>query len=554
MNIARLVLKGLAFRARAFETATRDPLRFQEKVLLEYVNRNKNTEYGRRYNFSKIRTISDYQRLVPLSDCETMRPYIDKMTRGSENILTVDRPVFFGATSGTTNKPKLIPVTKFSQERKAVLTGLWAYYITRDHPGITDGKVLAIISPEKEGVTESGLIFGAESGHAYKNLPFAIRHIYILPKEVFDIEDFETRYYCILRIGLEEKNIRTVATLNPSTLIILCQKIRGWQDDIIKDIDNGTLNRKLNIPAETRKVLEGRFKPNPNRAKELKSMLEVNGELLPKCFWPNLEIIECWKGGTVKLYLKELPQYFGDIPVWDMGCLSTEARSSIPTSDKGAGGVLAIKTNFYEFIPREDMDKPDKRVYLCDQLEKGREYLIVVTTPGGLYRYNIDDVITVDGFFNKTPVIEFLQKGHNATSLAGEKLYESQVNAAINSVVEKYNLSLALFSAAVQLDMPPRYVFLVEFDDARPAISGKELLASIDSELRSQNREYDYVRHAQILNPPILKILNKGSFEKYRAKKIREGAHDSQFKAPELTSDPEFVKNFEVAMEITMDQ
>ncbi|MCX5686008.1 MAG: GH3 auxin-responsive promoter family protein [Candidatus Omnitrophica bacterium] len=553
MNIARLALKCLAFRAKAFEISTRDPLKFQKKVLLEYVYRNKNTEYGRLYNFSKVRSISDYQRLVPLAVCETLRPYISRMARGEQNILTVDHPIFFGATSGTTNKPKLIPVTKFSQKRKAALMGLWTYYITRDHPGITDGKVLAIISPEKEGVTESGLIFGAETGHAYKNLPFAIKHIYVLPKEVYDIEDFETRYYCILRIGLEEKNITTVATLNPSTLIILCQKIKAWQNDIIDDIGKGTLNRSLNVPAKTRKALEGRFRPNPDRAKELKSILEAKDELLPKYFWSNLELIECWKGGTVKLYLKELPQYFGDVPTRDMGCLSTETRSSIPTSDEGAGGVLAIKTNFYEFIPREDMDKPDKRVLLCDQLEKGREYLLVVTTPGGLYRYNIDDVIIVDGFFNKTPVIEFLQKGHNATSLAGEKLYESQVNAAINSVVEKYNLSLALFSTAVQWDMPPRYVFLIEFDDARPPVSGKELLISIDNELRNQNREYDYARQAQILNSPVLKILNKGSFEKYRAKKIRQGAHDSQFKAPELTADPEFVNNFDVALEVTMD-
>ena len=552
MNIASLVLKGLAFRAKAFELSTKDPLKSQKKVLLEYINRNKNTEYGRRYNFSKIRSISEYQRLVPLVDCEEVRPYVERMARGEANILTFDRPIFFGATSGTTNRPKLIPVTKYSQGKKAALMGLWAYYITRDHPGIMNGKVLAVISPDREGVTESGLIFGAESGHAYKHMPFMIKRIYALSNEVYDIEDFEARYYCILRIGLEE-NITTVATLNPSTIIILCQKIKNWQNGIIEDIDKGILNRSLNIPAVTRKALERRFRPNPKRAGELRNILREKGELLPKYCWPNLELVECWKGGTVKLYLKELPQYFGDVPTRDMGCLSTEARSSVPTSDEGAGGVLAIKTNFYEFIPREDMDKPDKKALLCDELEKGKEYYLIVTTPGGLYRYNIDDVITVDGFFNKTPVIEFLQKGHNATSLAGEKLYESQVNAAINAVVEKYKLSLALFSASVQWDMPPRYIFLVEFDGDRPAVSNRELLNSIDEELRNQNREYDFVRRSEILNSPILKILNKGSFEKYRAKKIKEGAHDSQFKAPELTGDPEFEKNFDVAEEVTMD-
>ena len=123
-----------------------------------------------------------------------------------------------------------------------------------------------------------------------------------------------------------------------------------------------------------------------------------------------LILIECWKGGTVKLYLKEFPQYFGDVPVRDFGCLSTEARSSIPISDSGAGGVLAIDTNFYEFIPKEDMGRQQKRFLLADELEIGKEYFLIVTTPGGLYRYNVDDIIRVDGFFNDTPVIEFMQK------------------------------------------------------------------------------------------------------------------------------------------------
>ena len=552
MNIARLALSTLALKAGVFESSTKDPLGLQKRLLLEYLGRNKNTEYGKKFNFSQIKSIQDYQKAVPISDCETMRPLLERMARGEKNILTVDDPIFFGATSGTTNKPKMIPVTKFSQDKKAELMGLWAYYISRDHPKILDGKVLAIISPVKEGVTESGLVFGAESGHAYKNLPSVIRHIYAIPDEVLDIEDFEARYYCILRIGMGE-DVTTIATLNPSTIIILCRKIAAWQNDIIEDIGRGTLKKDLDIPSGVRMAIEKHLKPNPKRAVELKNILKERGELLPKYFWPHLELVECWKGGTVKLYLKELPQYLGDIPVRDMGCLSTEARSSIPMSDEGAGGVLAIDTNFYEFIPRSDADKPNPRTLLCDELEKGKEYLLVVTTPGGLYRYNIDDLVAVDGFFNKTPVIEFLQKGRNAVSLAGEKLYESQVSEAINIVVEKYGVRLALFTAAVQMEMPPRYVFLVEFDGDASSLPKRDFLSAVEDEFCRQNREYDFVRKSGLLNSPVLKVIKKGGFEKYRAKKIKLGAHDTQFKAPELTSDPDFQNNFEIEEEVRID-
>ena len=549
MTLARLAIKFLEPKSRAFEAATKDPIPAQTKVLLEYLRRNKDTEYGKTYNFAKIRSIADYQRTVPMSDCETLRPYFARMKKGEQRILTADRPVFFGVTSGTSNNPKYIPVTNYSRSKKADLMELWAYYILKDHPDILQGKILTMISPDVEGVTELGLPYGAESGHAYKNLPFFVKSRYAVPYEVFNMPDYAARYYCILRIGMEE-DISTIAALNPSAIVLLCRKIAQWQESIITDIENGTLSKDFNVSDEVRKVLSGRLKPNPERAAKLRAILKEKGSLLPKDFWPNLVLIECWKGGTVKLYLKELPQYFGNVPVRDFGCLATEARSSVPTSDAGAGGILAIKTNFYEFVPKEDIAKPDRRFLLCDQLEKGAEYFLVVTTPGGLYRYNIDDIIIVDGFFNKTPVIEFVQKGMNAVSLTGEKMYESQVNAAVLRAVEKNNLLIKFFSATVEPATPGRYVFLVEFDNNPQQGQKRLFLQAIEEGLRVENREYNDLRNEGVLGEPVLKVVKDGSFEKYRQMKIAQGAHDGQFKAPELTADLDFQKNFEIIEEV----
>ncbi|MDD5136013.1 MAG: GH3 auxin-responsive promoter family protein [Candidatus Omnitrophica bacterium] len=539
-------------KARAFEEATKDPVVTQEQVLFEYLRRNKDTEYGKSHNFAGIRTIDDYRRHVPLNDCETIRPYVERMKRGEENILTVDKPVFFGATSGTTDKPKYIPVTGYFRRKKAELMDLWAYYILKGHPDILRGKVLAMISPDTEGVTESGLPYGAESGHAYKNLPLFIRQMYAIPYEVFTITDYAARYYCILRLGMEA-DISTIAALNPSAIVLLCQRIPQWQETIIRDIEEGSLSKEFNIPEDIRDLLNRRLKPNPRRANALRGILKEKKVLLPKDFWPNLVLIECWKGGTVKLYLKELPQYFGDVPVRDFGCLSTEARSSIPMSDNGAGGILAIGTNFYEFFPKEDMAKPEKRFFLCDELKAGKEYFLVVTTPGGLYRYNIDDIITVDDFFNKTPVIEFVQKGMNAVSLTGEKIYESQVNAAVLRAVEKNNVLIKFFSATIEATTPGKYIFLVEFDGNPAQGQKRSLLAAIEEGLRLENREYNDLRNEGVLGEPVLKVVKDGSFARYRQMKISQGVHDGQFKAPELTGDPDFQKNFEIAEEIRID-
>ena len=552
MNIVQLLLKCLAPAARKFELQTEDPIRSQKKILFEYLLRNKNTEFGKKHKFSAIRSIEDFEARVPISNYENLRLSVERMARGEKNVLTADNPVFFGRTSGTTGKPKLIPVTKYSRNKKAELMALWTYYISRDHPGATSGKILTIIDPEVKMVTESGVPCGPENGHAYVNLPYIIKRSCAIPYEIFEIENYNARYYTILRMAIEH-DITTLATLNPSAIVILCQKIKRWKDRMIEDVKKGTLDESFDIPAHIRAIAGKRMRPNPLRARELSRILDEKGELLPKDFWPNLELIECWKGGTVKLYLEGLSRYFGQIPIRDFGCLSTETRSSIPITDDGAGGILAINTNFYEFIPKEDMHKTKRRVVLCDRLEKDKEYLLVVTTPGGLYRYDTDDIIRVDGFFNKTPVIEFMQKGFNAISLSGEKLYESHVNEAINAANKKLKLDIKFFSASVQMEKPPRYIFLTEFTDDPSQDKKRALLRSVEDELCRCNLEYEDTRQRQELGSPILKVVGKGGFEKYRSKRVAEGAHETQFKVPELMRDPDFQKNFNIEEEIFLD-
>src|SRR3990167_9122234 len=106
MNILSILLKYLEPRRQAFEASTGDPFKAQEQTLLKYLWRNKDTEYGRKYNFGAIRSIDDYKRAVPITSYETIRAYVDRIAEGGQNILTKDKVEFFGVTSGTTNKPK----------------------------------------------------------------------------------------------------------------------------------------------------------------------------------------------------------------------------------------------------------------------------------------------------------------------------------------------------------------------------------------------------------------------------------------------------------------
>jgi hypothetical protein len=221
-------------------------------------------------------------------------------------------------------------------------------------------------------------------------------------------------------------------------------------------------------------------------------------------------------------------------------------------SDEGAGGVLAIGTNFYEFVPKDDMALREKRFLLADEVKAGEQYFLIVTTPGGLYRYNIDDIIKVNGFFNRTPVIEFVQKGLNVVSVMGEKVYEAHVSEAIDKAAGKSAVLIKFFSATVEQGRPPRYIFLVEFEGDPPSAKKRELFRSFEEMLGRENAEYKYARDSLVLGEPVMKVVAKGGFERYRAMRIASGVHDSQFKAPKLSADPEFGKGFEIAEEIRL--
>jgi len=545
------ILKMLIPKARHWERSIKNPIEAQERTLLEFIRRNKDTRYGKEHSFNQIDSIREYQKRVPLNNYETLKPYIQQLIDGKKNVLTKDDPVLFGTTSGTTGAPKFIPVTRYSRKKKAEVMNIWVYYILKDYPDLFSGKILAIVSPEVENCTPGGLPCGAETGHAYRNLPFMVRAFYALPYPVFEIKDYNSKYYCILRLSMEQ-NISTIATMNPSTIILLCQKIDEFKEPIIEDIGKGTLLKELKIRDDIRKTVERRLSPNPRRAAFLKEVLRGKGRLLPIDFWPGLRLIECWKGGTVGMYLKEFPKYFGNTPVRDFGYLSSEARCSVPNDDQRCCGALAVNANFYEFIPAEEKAKENKRVLLCDQLEAGREYFVVLTTPGGLYRYDIDDVVKVTSFQEKTPRIEFMQKGLNVTSITGEKLYESQVVQAVKKAADKVCIDMEFFTACIEWDRIPRYVFLVEFKEVPQHGQKKDLLRTIDEEIKTLNVEYESKRKSQRLDNPVLKVVKRGTFHNYRVRRVESGTHDGQFKVPQLTRDLGFQKNFDIEEEISL--
>jgi hypothetical protein len=552
MNLIKLLIRTRVLDSISFDRCTVDPIKTQKKLLFRIIKNNRSTLYGKEHGFSSIRTVEDFQKRVPVNNYESLRPYIKKMMRGDRGVLTKDKAIFFGITSGTTSKPKFIPVTRRSRMQKAKVMSVWLYHVLTDHPEALKGKALVIMSPAVEGYAPSGVPYGSESGDAYKNMPSLVRRHYALPYEVFCIKDYEARYYTMLRIGIEA-DVTNISTMNPLTILVLCQKIDKYAKDIIEDIRKGSLNKSLNIDPRVRKAIENTMKANPKRALFLENLLIEKGALLPKDFWKDLALIACWTGGTVGLYVKELAKYFSeDIKMRDFGYVSTEARVSVPISDDGPSGVLTAGSNFYEFIPEEDIEKPDPRYLTVDKLKAHGRYYIIFTTPGGLYRYNIDDIIRVVGFQKAAPVIEFVQKGKNVSSATGEKLYEAQIIDAISKAKEATGIDVEFFCACLEWQIPPSYSFLVEFTQEHDAAKKRHFLGHVEDNLGKINIEYKAKRSSQRLGDPKLKILEKGSFERFRRARLAILQHDSQFKACHLRCDFKIPPEFRIIEEIPL--
>jgi hypothetical protein len=548
-----LLVKAAVFVTRRqwnrWQELTAKPEEVQNRLLLKIIERNRATRFGEDHGFKSIRALRDYRRQVVIGDYERLRPYVERVQNGEAHALTAERVIMFTMTSGSTGEPKLIPVTETTRENHRQLTRLWYYRALADHPDLFNGKLLGVVSPAIEGRTPGGIPFGAASGLIYQSSPRWIQNAWAVPYEVAQVKDFEAKYYLIMRLALEH-DISFVGTPNPSTILKLVDTFNRNKRDLIKDIRDGTLTPPGDVAAETRAALGRRLAKNPARAQRLESLIKHDGTLRPREYWPRLQLIGCWKGGSVGVRLQEFSRWFGDsVPVRDLGYMASEAQMTLPVSDSGSAGILAIDKNFYEFIPESEIGAAAPTLLTCAELEEGRLYYLVLTTPAGLYRYDINDVVRVAGFYNRTPLIEFVRKGRDVTSITGEKLHVNQVIQAIAEAGRAAEVAVQHFRACADAERS-LYVFSIELDGSTPSREQlARLLGEIDASLQRLNIEYAQKRDSGRLGAPVLWLMKPGWFERNTGARLGSGGRDAQFKAQLLGSAPEDTSEIQLVVE-----
>ena len=537
--------------AARFEQATRAPMEAQRQKLLDIVGRNRNTVYGREYGFAGVRCVADFQASAPVTTYERLEPYVARMLEGARGVLTAERPLMYAITSGTTGRAKFIPVTPSYLAEYTHAVNVHTYRMFADYQDILLGRVLVSSSSDVEGRVPEGTAYGAISGHLARRQPAPIRRFFALPADLCAVHDVDAKYYLMLRYGLMD-DVRVLVAPNPSTLVLLAERMGELADVLIHDIGHGTVERRF-VSDDVPWSLIERLRPDRDRADALRRVVRRTGGLRPADAWPNLRLLSCWKGGTMPLYLRRLPEFYGNCPIRDIGYMASEGRGATPLVNAGAAGVLSVTSHFFEFVRAADRDGAAPEFLTCDQLEADEEYYIYLTTSAGLYRYDINDIVRVADFHHDTPVIQFVRKGGGVTSITGEKLTEAQVTEALVETVAAGGYDLRHFTARIQWGSPPCYALYAELGDDMPRERRLAFARDMDRALARANLEYESKRSSRRLGAPVLRSVAPGSYDALRQRRVSEGAPEAQVKIAQLSTSLDFGSEFTVLDEIAVD-
>ncbi|WP_169806849.1 GH3 family domain-containing protein [Actinomadura macra] len=496
---------GIRRRARAelarFREALADPQAVQSTVLAAAVEANRESAFGRSHGFALVKSVDDYRAAVPIRAHEELAPWLDRVIGGEPGVLSSEDPIVYFSSSGTTGVEKRIPVT-VRYLKQSFLPFYFAGLATavEHHPGLTaaDDSVLNLWQDpySRMGRTEGGQPHIGPSQLDYKRIGEDIatglgnRAPWSKLPEGFDGSDPWERTYLRLRLAAE-RDVRAVIAVNPAIAAALPYQLGLWWPRIIKEIHDGTLGGE---PFRA---------PDPARARVIEQAAHRLGTVRPCDLWPRLDVVLAWTTYVARLYLPWVAQEYGPrVRVLPAPLGSCEGPLAAPVDRHPTAGPLMTPSCFYEFVPAEDEIHGESRTVLVHELERGRDYHVVLSHIGGLYRCATRDIVRVTGFTGRTPRVEYC--GRDTTlSAAGERLREYEALRALSAAVSDTGLEVR--NMTWRLD-PARTE--VPAHQAAVAVQGRvadaELQAltdALDARLAEESAGYRRAREQRALAP-----------------------------------------------------
>lgn len=500
---------------------TQNPQSVQQGLLERILAYQSDTTFGKKYRFSRLRGYHEFRLGVPIHTYEDIRPYLQAQEDTKEHQLNHDQPVSYALTSGTTGKPKIIPILPGTNQilRHYQLLSTYAQY-----QGISkmfQGKMLVLAGQEIEGYLESGTPYGSMSGLLTAALPSVLQSKRVVPEAIHGIADYQQKYLYLAAWALAEPALSAVATANPSTFLKLLEVGRKHFFQIVEQLG---LNSK-----KTPDWVAPFPSVSKRRLRDLRAFIGHEEQLTVEELWPNLKAVVTWTGGNCGGLIPKLQSKLSEkTAIVEMGYLSSEFLGSLNVNVQTNQCVPMFHENFFEFVEQADWDADRLNVVTLEQLEVGKRYYVIATTMNGLYRYFINDLIEMTGWFYNTPTIRFVQKGKGVTNLTGEKLYEFHVMESIQAIQQAYKTTVD-FYVMVADPLELQYTLYLEHSPLDFFAGYK-----VEQHLGKANVEFQAKRESGRLQPLRIVYLQLGAGDAYKTHSLQQGQRDDQFKVVRL--------------------
>jgi len=474
------------------------------------IDRAKDTEWGRKYGYKDIRSVEVFRKRVPIQTYEDFYPYIKRTFSGEANVIWPGKTLWFAKSSGTTNdNSKFIPVSEESLAEchfKAGQDMLGIYFNEYPDSKLFTGKSLSIGGSLESSKTHHQIRYGDVSAVIVENLPIFYELMRTPSKEVAMLPDWDQKMEVMIREVIQE-DVTSIAGVPTWTILLIC-KLLEQLDGQVSDIRD---------------------------------------------IWPNLELY-VHGGVSFEPYRKQFKQL---IPYSDMNYMevynASEGFFAMQNEyDKDDMLLMLDYGIFYEFIPMEHIDEAHPPTHTLDEVELGRNYAIVISTNGGLWRYIVGDTVV---FTEKYPYkIKITGRTKHFINAFGEELMVDNAERAVSAACEETGAIIENYTAApiyfndqtLQVNGSGGHEWLIEF--LTPPNSLPNFKNVLDETLKALNTDYKAKRAGDLaLGPPLIRQLPPGTFYQWMKKRGRLGG---QNKVPRLSNNRQYIEDILQMMSI----
>ncbi|MCR5108995.1 MAG: GH3 auxin-responsive promoter family protein, partial [Lachnospiraceae bacterium] len=460
---------------------------------------NKDCDFGMGRDFRYIKIVNGFRYLCPVSGYDDLAPLIELTTRiGETGIYTSHQLIGYSLTSGTTGVPRYIPCTqKHVEDYKKEFLDI-----------VENERTMLLLEslPRNRKFTDD-VYLDSISGIMLQSLKKKFKQLNIVNPEplVYINEDIDSEYLRAF-FALKDASITQIFAPFCWGVVNFFDVIRNNWDTLLNDIGKGSIDPSVKMPEELRNKLEEYIKPEAKRAEELRAL--YNGEFFAGAWvekvWPKMKRVIAGGSGSFSIYARRMKRHLGNI-VHNNG-LYAASEGVIGRALKDGSDIYTLADNslFLEFLP---VNGGSVEPLLADELEKGRDYRVIVTNNSGLYRYQMGDVIRVTDNKDGVPEFKIAYREAQTVTICDTLITEEDIFEAVCAIEDKTGIAVADYTFGAEDDMCRIFLEPEEDADNMKRFSDVSLDEITETVQRSLQKKNTVIKCRILISEPQTQLL-----------------------------------------------